>query len=276
MPSCVELSAAVGSLGAVGYFLDDNPQGDGTKATFLPDGPRLPGRDGAMRSTFTPHRLSALVTVLLVLLGAMVAAPAQAAPEAVLNAQDQAFLRGAHQAHLAAVAAARVALRKATEQATRVLANRWLADHTRLDNALRPVARQLSIELPARPDATQQAVLTRYEQTSGSAFDGLWATTQRQAQAAIRRLVEAELSSGQSAAVKRLARDTSPVIAQHAEMLDGAAPGLGAAPAEVNSGNGISAGNRPEIAATLAVVGLAFVAGSTWLWRRRTPSDTQR
>lgn len=274
MPQRVELNAAVGSLGAVGYVLDDNPQGDGTKATFLPDGPRLPGRDGAMRSTFAPprrHRLSALLTGLLVVLGALVAAPAQAAPEAVLNAQDQVFLRGAHQAHLAAVAAARVAARKATEQATRVLANRWLADHTRLDNALRPVARQLSIALPARPDATQQAVLTRYEQTSGAAFDGLWATTQRQAQASIRRLVEAELSSGQSAAVKQLARDTSPVIAQHAEALDGAAPGLGAAPGEVNSGNGISAGNRPEIAATLAVVGLAFVAGSAWLWRRRTP-----
>ena len=235
-----------------------------------------------MRLTIAPAsgstgrlRLPALLSAFLFVFGALIAAPAQAAPEAVLNAQDQAFLRGAHQAHLAAVAAARIAGRKATEQATRTLANHWLADHTRLDNSLRPVARQLSIELPARPDSTQQAVLTRYEQTSGTAFDGLWVTTQRQAQAAIRRLVEAELTNGQSAAVKQLARDTSPVIARHAEMLDGAAPGLGAAPGEVNSGNGISDGNRPQIAASLAAVGLALVVGSTWLWRRRPASGAR-
>jgi putative membrane protein len=215
-------------------------------------------------------RLSALVTALFVLVGALLSAPAQAAdPAAPLNAEDQAFLRGAHQAHLAAVAAARVALRKATQAQTRTLANRWLTDHTRLDNALRPVAREVDVDLPAAPDATQQAVLTRYEQTNGAAFDALWVSTQRQAQASIRRLVEAELTSGQNPDVKALARETSPVIAQHAQLLDGSAPALGAAPGEVNSGNGISAGDRPTIAAALAAAGLVFLLGSAWLWRRR-------
>jgi putative membrane protein len=219
--------------------------------------------------------LPALLSAFLVLAGAAPAYAVPAAPAAALNAQDEAFLRGAHQAHLAAVAAARIALRRATEAQTRTLANRWLTDHTRLDNELRPVARQLSLALPATPDSTQQRTLARYEQTSGSSFDGLWVSTQRQAQAAIRRLVEAELTSGQSSAVKQLARDTSPVIAQHAEMLDGSAPAVGAAPGEVNSGNGISDGNRPTIVASLAALGLALVLGSAWLWRRRPASSTR-
>jgi putative membrane protein len=235
-----------------------------------------------MRLTIAPasssawrFRLPAFLLAIFVLVGVLAAAPAAQAgtPSAALNAQDQAFLRGAHQAHLTAVAAARIALRKATLPQTKALANRWLIDHTRLDNALRPVARQLNVDLPSRPDSTQQAMLARYEQTNGAAFDGLWVSTQRQSQAAIRRLVEAELTSGENADVKALARDTSPVISQHAQLLDGSAPAVGAAPAEVNSGNGISSGNRPRIATTLAGVGLALLVGSAWLWRRRIAPD---
>lgn len=206
-----------------------------------------------------------LATLLLVALpGAAVAAPV-----AGVNAQDQSFLRGAHQAHLAAVAAARIALRKGTDQETRDLANRWLTDHSRLDNQLRPIAKKLGVDLPARPDATQQAVLNRYEQTSGPSFDGLWVSTQRQAQASIRRQVEAELTGGQNGEVKNLARQTSPVVAQHAELLDDNAPAVGAAPGQVDGGRGISPGNRPVVAGTLAAVGVAFLLGSAWWWRRR-------
>ncbi|WP_170323466.1 DUF4142 domain-containing protein [Cryptosporangium phraense] len=212
------------------------------------------------------------LTALIVTIGALlaVAAPAHAAPVAGVNAQDQSYLRGAHQANLAAIAAARIAIRKATEQDTRDLANRWLTDHTKLDNDLRPVAKKLGVDLPARPDTTQQATLNRYEQTSGSSFDGLWVTTQRQGQASYRRLIEAEVTSGQNAEVKALARQASPVVAAHAASLDDSAPAVGAAPGQVDSGRGISPGNRPTIAATLAAIGLAFLVGSAWLWRRRS------
>jgi len=219
--------------------------------------------------------LAALLVTLVVLIGGFLPSAAHAAPVAGVNAQDQSFLRGAHQAHLTAVAAARIGLRKAADQETRDLANRWLSDHSRLDNALRPVAKKLGVDLPARPDATQQALLSRYEQTSGPSFDGLWVSTQRQSQASIRRLVEAELTGGQNEEVKALARQTSPVIAQHADLLDDSAPAVGAAPGQVDGGRGISPGNRPVIAGTLAAVGVAFLLGSAWWWRRRsTPLES--
>lgn len=210
-----------------------------------------------------------IAVLLATLCVALLPGRALAAPVAGVNAQDQSFLRGAHQAHLAAVAAARIGSRKGTDQETRDLANRWLADHSRLDNQLRPIAKKLGVDLPARPDATQQAMLNRYEQTTGTAFDGLWVSTQRQAQASIRRLVEAELTGGQNEEVKNLARQTSPVVARHAALLDDSAPAVGAAPGQVNGGNGISPGNRPVVAGTLAAVGVAFLLGSAWLWRRR-------
>ncbi|SHN35191.1 DUF4142 domain-containing protein [Cryptosporangium aurantiacum] len=222
-----------------------------------------------LRVVSTGGRLAALLSVVVVLIVGGLRTPATAAPAPGVNAQDQSFLRGAHQAHLTAIAAGRIAIRKATEAETRDMANRWIADHSRLDNALRPVAKKLGVDLPARPDATQQAMLSRYEQTSGAAFDGLWVTTQRQAQASLRRLVEAELTGGQNGEVKQLARQTSPVVAQHAQLLDDSAPGLGAAPGQVDGGRGISSGDRPVIAATLTVAGLAFLLGSAWLWRRR-------
>ncbi|GAA3385645.1 DUF4142 domain-containing protein [Cryptosporangium minutisporangium] len=227
-----------------------------------------------LRVVSTDSRLAALLSVIIVLVGGLVVGalgtPAQAAPAPGVNAQDQSFLRGAHQAHLSAIAAARIAIRKATDPETRTIANRWLTDHSRLDNALRPVAKKLGVDLPARPDATQQAMLSRYEQTSGPAFDGLWVTTQRQAQASLRRQVEAELTGGQNGEVKQLARQTSPVVAQHAQLLDDSAPAVGAAPGQVEGGRGISSGNRPVIAGTLAAVGLVLVLASAWFWRRRS------
>ncbi|WP_084701418.1 DUF4142 domain-containing protein [Cryptosporangium arvum] len=211
--------------------------------------------------------LATLLSAVLIVLA--LPGSALAAPVAGVNAQDQSFLRGAHQAHLAAVAAARIGLRKGNQE-TRDLANQWLTDHSRLDNQLRPVAKKLGVDLPARPDATQQAMLNRYEQTSGPAFDGLWVSTQRQAQASLRRQVEAELTGGQNEEVQTLARQTSPVVAKHAEALDDNAPAVGAAPGQVDAGRGISPGNRPVIAGTLAAVGVAFLLGSAWSWRRRS------
>ncbi|MFI5957784.1 DUF4142 domain-containing protein [Cryptosporangium sp. NPDC051539] len=226
-----------------------------------------------MRRELSPPvgRLAAALSTFVVLVGALIGGtPAQAAPVAGVNAQDQSYLRGAHQANLTAIAAARIAIRKATEKDTRDLANRWLTDHTKLDNDLRPIAKKLGVDLPARPDSTQQATLNRYEQTSGSSFDGLWVTTQRQGQASYRRLIEAEVTGGQNGEAKTQARQASPVVAQHASLLDDSAPAVGAAPGQVDSGRGISSGNRPEIAATLAAVGVAFLLGSAWLWRRRS------
>jgi putative membrane protein len=215
-----------------------------------------------------------LPTVLLPTLLALLGWPgvAAAAPLPGVSAQDQAFLRGAHQWHLAEISSGRFGERKGTEKVTKSLAARWINDHTRLDNALRPLARQLGVNLPAVPNATQQATLSRYQRSQGAVFDGLWVSTQRQSITDARRLVESELAGGSNTRVKQLAAQTLAVVRDHDTRLDDAAPALGAAPGKVDAGNGISAGTRPRDALILAMLGMALLIGSgLWLRRERVP-----
>ncbi|MFG1922818.1 DUF4142 domain-containing protein [Cryptosporangium sp. NPDC048952] len=163
--------------------------------------------------------VAALATLLAVLIGS--AAPASATTG--VNTQDRTYLRAAHQANLAEITAAKIALDKATEPVTKQLARVWIRDHSRLDAALRPVARKLGVALPAAPNAQQRALAAKYRATSGPAFDRLWISTQMTAHHQAMALGDAELQKGSAAPVKKLARDAAPVIAKHGTLLDKAA-----------------------------------------------------
>ncbi|TQS41878.1 DUF4142 domain-containing protein [Cryptosporangium phraense] len=171
-----------------------------------------------------------LAVLLVAFVAALIgfSAPATAAQTGTsVNAQDRAFLVGAHQANLAEITAARIALRKATQPVTKRLAVRWIRDHSRLDASLRPVARRLGVALPDRPNAEQRALAARYRATCGPAFDRLWISTQMTAHHKAMALGKSELERGSAAPVRALARASAPVIAEHGELLDRAAQHLG-------------------------------------------------
>ena len=198
-------------------------------------------------------------------------ASAQAAPVAGVNAQDQTFLRGAHQSNLAEIASAQLAQQKATTQTVKDLAARWLTDHTKLDNDLKPVAQRLQVTLPAAPNAQQQATARRYQQLSGAAFDKFWVESQMTGHMAAMQLGDAEAANGQNADVKQLAAASAPVIAEHGRLLDQAAPEVGAQPHGVDAGNGVSesAAGRWLPAGALLGSGVLAAAGSVLYVRRR-------
>jgi len=218
------------------------------------------------------RRLSAAAAGAAVLLvlgsGTALAAPGD------LNDQDRTFLMAAHQSNLAEIASARIAQQKATKQVTRELAARWIADHTRLDAALRPVAQRLNVELPDAPSPAQQQVAARYRATSGPAFDRLWVTTQRAGHAAALAVGEAELAGGSQPEVIALARSAAPVIAAHHELLEAAYDEVGIAPVSVDAGSGGQAGlaERPRaLALGLLGGGMLLVLASMLVWRRTSP-----
>jgi putative membrane protein len=167
----------------------------------------------------TVKRVSVLVAaVIAALLGLSV--PASAATAAPVNAQDRAFLVGAHQANLAEITAAKIALQKATKPVTKQLAIRWIRDHSKLDASLRPVARKLGVALPSVPNPAQRALAAKYRATSGPAFDKLWVSTQMTAHHQAMALGDSELKRGSNPAVKHLAAASAPVVATHAQLLD--------------------------------------------------------
>ncbi|MBL7261169.1 DUF4142 domain-containing protein [Paractinoplanes lichenicola] len=75
--------------------------------------------------------------------------------------QDASYLKAAHQSNLAEIAGGKIAQQKGTSEQVKNLGARFIADHTKLDTALRQTAEGLGVELPSAPNSEQQALAQR-------------------------------------------------------------------------------------------------------------------
>jgi putative membrane protein len=196
-------------------------------------------------------------------------APGTAATAAPSD-QDAAYLRAAHQSNLAEIASGKLAQQKGASDQVKELGARWVADHTKLDAAVRDTAEALDVELPSAPNAEQRALAARYEAASGKDFDTLFIPTQMTSHMKTMRLGETELADGSDAQAKKVARDAAPVVAAHHDALEAAARDLGV-PTGVNSGTGGQAADRVvnPSAVTLIGVGALLTVAAAFLLRRR-------
>ncbi|GAA3351994.1 hypothetical protein GCM10020358_84160 [Amorphoplanes nipponensis] len=205
--------------------------------------------------------VAGVATVLLLPATAATAAPSD---------QDTAFLRAAHQSNLAEIATGRLAQQQAGSDRVKELGARWVADHTKLDTALRDTAGTLGVDLPDAPNAEQRALARRYQAASGAAFDKLWVPTQMDAHMKAMQLGEKELAQGGDAQAKKVAQDAAPVVAAHHDLLDDAARELGV-PARIDTGTGGQAA-RSSVPSALGfgALGLLLLGAALVLLRRRT------
>ena len=196
------------------------------------------------------------------------ATAAQAAP----SDQDAAYLRAAHQSNLAEIAGGRLAQQKGRSQEVKDLGARFVADHTKLDAAVRQTASQLDVDLPSAPNEQQQAVAARYQQASGDDFDALFVSTQMDAHMKAMANGRKEIARGTDAAAKKNAQDAAPVIASHHDLLNDAARDLGV-PAGIGTGTGGEAASRTFTAPVVALLslGVLLLAAAVRLLRRRRP-----
>ena len=123
--------------------------------------------------------LAAVTGLLLVPGTAALAAPSD---------QDTTYMKAAHQSNLAEIAGGKIAQQKGESQQVKDLGERFVTDHTKLDQALRQTAEDLGVDLPGAPNAAQQALAKRYQAASGDDFDALFVATQMDAQMAAMRL----------------------------------------------------------------------------------------
>jgi putative membrane protein len=202
------------------------------------------------------------------------AAPTAVQAQSPVTQQDRDFLVAAHQSNLAEIAAGNTAQSKGASATVRDLGARMVADHTKLDAALAPVAAQLGVALPGTPNAEQQNQLAQVSAKSGQAFDAAWLAAMiaghRQTLAAI----QTELSNGSSEQVKQVAQTAQPVVQDHLNMLLAANGGAANA---ANSGTGGQAASLPLpqllAGAVLAALGaLLLVVGLLSLQRHRWAS----
>jgi putative membrane protein len=229
----------------------------------------------------TLHRRDNLVSVttrigaILISAGLLVAAGAGTAHAVQPSQQDITFLQAAHQSNLTEIAAGQLAQSKAASQQVKDLGALFVADHTKLDQAVTQTATTLGVSLPDAPNAAQQAVLAQLQAASGTDFDTLFISTQMEAHMAAMSLAATEIAQGSDPAVKQVAEAATPVITAHMKALDEAAAALGV-PSRVNGGHGGAAtqdhpstGGVPTGALMAAGVTVALMGGLLLMRRRR-------
>lgn len=203
--------------------------------------------------------------------GVLMGTPASAQP----SQQDTTYLAAAHQGNLAEIAAGRLAQQKGTAPVVNELGARLVADHSRLDEAVRAVAQQLGVALPAEPNEEQKAVAAQLQAAqAGPQFDKLWISTQIEAHETSLSAAQAEIANGSDTAVKEAAADAAAVIASHLEALATAASQMGT-PTGVDAGDGgaADAPRRDLSPATATAAALLIAVG---LMLRRRPGMVRR
>ncbi|MCS0635759.1 DUF4142 domain-containing protein [Streptomyces sp. LP05-1] len=148
---------------------------------------------------------------------------APAAPAATPDPQqDRTFLAQSHQGNLAEIAAGKDAGRHATTACVKEVGRTLVRDHTKLDAAVRKVARETSTRLPGTPSAAQRKQLEAVRaKAGGPAYDTAWLKAQEKAHRQTLALIDQELRQGKNSAATAAARSARPVVAMHLDMVEG-------------------------------------------------------
>ncbi len=154
-----------------------------------------------------------LLSVLLVLPVTALAANPQ------VSSQDRSWFIAAHQSNLAEISGGNLAAEKGHTDAVRKAGRMLTQDHAELDSQLRPVAQELGVNLPAKPNAAQQQQAKELKSLSGTRFDQTWTHDQADGHVKAIELTEREIQNGSVAQVKQLAQSTLPVLKKHLNTL---------------------------------------------------------
>jgi putative membrane protein len=197
---------------------------------------------------------------------------ALAAGRVAPSEQDKAYLMAAHQANLAEINSGQLARLKGTSASVRDLASKIVTDHLSLDEALIPVAIQLSVTLPAEPDDDQKASASALESmAAGADFDRQWVSTELSAHIVQINRGQSEISGGAEPAVVKLAKDAAAVLAVHHAALMRASTAA-SPPSHVDSGSGGFADpRRVFVPLSVIAIGLMLIMAGTALRRRSLP-----
>jgi putative membrane protein len=132
---------------------------------------------------------------------------------------DRMFVKNAMQGGIAEVQLAQLTLQKSSNDQVKQFAQKMIADHTKMNEQMKPVAQQLGVQAPTEVSKKDKKTMAELQGLSGPAYD----------QAYIKDMVkdhkkdlsdfQTEASSGSDPNVKDAANQGSKVISQHLQMI---------------------------------------------------------
>ncbi|RLU81556.1 hypothetical protein CTZ27_32215 [Streptomyces griseocarneus] len=133
---------------------------------------------------------------------------------------DENFLTTFHQGGMAEIAAGKDAARHAVLRCTKETGEVLVADHTRLDDQLRALAKRLNVSLPSSTTPEQQQEMKDITKRAGTrGYDTAWLKAQETAHVATLKLMDDEISGGKDREVREDARKARPYIARHLDLV---------------------------------------------------------
>ena len=131
---------------------------------------------------------------------------------------DSAFAMNGAQANMAEIALGRLASQKSQNPEVKRFVQRLIADHTKANSALKPIASKKNITLPADVKPEQKETYDRLAKLSGAEFDrefmALMVTNHQKSEAAY----QAESTNGTDPELKAFATTILPTIQGHLRM----------------------------------------------------------
>lgn len=137
---------------------------------------------------------------------------------AAASEADRAFVAKASADGAAEVEMGRTAASKASNPKVQEFGQRMVTDHSKSGDQLKKIAEGLKIPLAQGPNAEQKAAHDKLRKLSGADFDAEYMRLMHQDHDKAVNLFRKQAESGQEAALKKFARETLPVLAEHQQM----------------------------------------------------------
>lgn len=159
---------------------------------------------------------------------------------------DAKFMTTAAAGGLAEVAAARVALERASSDAVKQYAQKMIDDHTANNAELQQLAASKGVALPTSTDPKHQAELDKLSKLSGAQFDAEYVKNSGvKDHEAMEKLMTKESGRGKDADAKAFAAKTLPAVRSHLQMARDLASGMSGGHGGMN-GNANGATGSPR------------------------------
>ncbi len=135
-----------------------------------------------------------------------------------LSAADKEFVQKAAQGGLAEVQLAQLAQQTTSNMEVKQFAQHMIDDHTPNNEQLVKLAEAKGLTPPTEPNAMQQKMLAKLQDTHGAKFDRAYISGQVKAHEAMLKLMKTEAASGTDPDLKTFAQQTQVAVEHHLSM----------------------------------------------------------
>jgi predicted outer membrane protein len=138
-----------------------------------------------------------------------------------LTAADREVLIRVRQANLWERPVSLMAQDRAGEQKVKDVGQVLAADHLRLDELVRTLAKQLGMDLPDLPNTLQQGWVTELSGMQGKTFDLTWANRLRAAHGTVFGILAEDRAATENLAIRQFAQTGVDIVMKHMTLLEG-------------------------------------------------------